>query len=213
MKPDFSALIEQHEQSLDQELAQMKKGSKQHLSKKKSLKRTFKTPQPIPSENLLKTGPNRPTRLPKLEYMLIRARPHTSKSELRTTLSKIVTPEFHGNLMHGKPGAFADLIRFLGDERESFLTVGLKNFYLKFLKKFPMTETQKGEIRQLIWNYAHNSSKHRSRIYGRLAIKVSSPDFHLDFVETAERSDPKSNWKIHLIRQYLDQHSIETRPL
>ena len=193
-------LIEHYEQEQDLKLT---KSQKRHLNKQRPIAARI-TPSIV--------APPNSKRLPKLEYMLWRAKAYRLKYPGSSTTEPILHDSFHHKLLKGKPGAFNDLIRFLEDQSKDFSTIGLKNYYLKLLKELPLTNQQQAAIRRIIWDYANSSGSHRIRLYCRLAIRFSSPEFHLA-VTTANKPENKApGWKLHRLRQHLDLHCPETKP-
>ncbi|MFT6577167.1 MAG: hypothetical protein ACJA16_005381 [Akkermansiaceae bacterium] len=55
---------------------------------------------------------------------------------------RVLNPDFHEKFIAGKPGTFEDLIMFLRDQTKDRQTIGLKNYYLKFLKNHAFTPEQ-----------------------------------------------------------------------
>lgn len=142
--------------------------------------------------------------------------PHSQKfpnvTRYQSLFERIASDQFHENLLAGKPGTFDDLIMFLRDDAGGYKTIGLKNHYLKFLKNHPLTESQANAVRQLIWDYIHSTLNHRSKLFCRLAIKVSTPKFHLAVSSAANSANGLFGWKIELLHHYLDHHCPETKP-
>jgi len=141
-----------------------------------------------------------------------RSKAFNSPNRFPNLITRVLSEDFHENLIAGKPGTFEDLIMFLRDQTKNHRTIGLKNHYLKFLKKYPLTKSQADAVRQLIWDYANSNQFHRSRLFGRLAIRVSTPQFHLAISDPATNATRMFVLKMQRLKEYLDHHSPETKP-
>lgn len=208
MNSQHLALITKHEQSLDRKITRSKRGPKSKRSQSIS-----KQTHPIATgRSSFTMKPFPPKRLPKLEYLLTKAKAYRLKHQGSSTIEPVLNETFRYKILKGKPGAFNHLIRFLGDRSGDFTTIGLKNYYLKLLKDLPLTDRQKAAVRRLIWDYANSSDPHRIHLYCRLAIRHSAPDFHLAITRANEPNGTVSGWKLDRLRQHLDHHCPETKP-
>lgn len=205
MKTAFRSLIEHHEQALDQKLATEKAGPKTTNSRTIPLSNHANDRTPV----IKPTYSNHPY---KLRYLLINASQPSPILQKKSPLLKILAEDFHANLLQGDPDCFDILIRFLDDQTKFPPAIGLKNYYLRLLKNLPMTHDQAEQVRRLIWNHATSKECHRSTLFCRLAIRVSSPEFHLAVTKAALPENKISEWKLHLLRKYLDNHCPETKP-
>jgi hypothetical protein len=115
-------------------------------------------------------------------------------------------------LRAGDPDAIEMAVRFIEANPWYFRSGYHKADVLKLLKKLPLSDDQCARLRQAILERVRGRPLREMRAYGRLALKISSPEFEMELANIAKNANRQAARHAQLILGYLAQAKTSKSP-
>jgi hypothetical protein len=114
-------------------------------------------------------------------------------------------------LRTGDPSAVEMAVRFLEANPWYFRSGYHKADILKLLQKQPLSDDHCAQLRWVILERVRGRPVREMRAYGRLAIKISTPEFEAELTNLGQNANREAVRHAQLVLQYLRQAKASKR--